>query len=83
MVNKVRKYHSMCETVESVHTAIETQGRVFFMYQDIPIAKPTDGLKYEEPQLENIWRWVCWSQVYGHDSGTVQYIEKSKKPALP
>jgi hypothetical protein len=26
-----------------------------------------DGLKYGEHQLDNIWRWVCWSQVYGHN----------------
>jgi hypothetical protein len=35
----------------------------FFKYQDIPFEKPTDGLKYGEHQLDNIWRWVCWSQV--------------------
>ena len=29
MVNEVHKYHSMCEMVESVHAAIETQRRVF------------------------------------------------------
>jgi hypothetical protein len=28
-VNKVPKYHSMCEMVESVHAAIETQRRIF------------------------------------------------------
>jgi hypothetical protein len=28
-VNKVCKYHSMCEMVESVHAAVETQRRVF------------------------------------------------------
>jgi hypothetical protein len=28
-VNKVRKYHSMCETVESVQAAVETRRRVF------------------------------------------------------
>jgi hypothetical protein len=28
-VNKVRKYHSMCEMLESVHAAVETQRRVF------------------------------------------------------
>ncbi len=42
-----------------------------------------DGLKYGEHQLEDILRWLCWSQVYGHDSCKTQYIEKSKKPALP
>jgi hypothetical protein len=26
-VNKVRKYHSMCETVDSVYIAIETKQR--------------------------------------------------------
>ncbi len=41
-----------------------------------------DGLKYGERQLEDIWRWVCWSQVYGRDSGKAHYIEKSKKPTL-
>jgi hypothetical protein len=45
-VKEVRKYHSMCETVESVHTAVETQRRIFVEYQDIPLAKPTDGLMY-------------------------------------
>jgi hypothetical protein len=28
MVNMVRKYYSMCETVESVHAAVETQRRI-------------------------------------------------------
>jgi hypothetical protein len=28
-VNKVHKYHSMGKTVESVHTAVETQRRIF------------------------------------------------------
>jgi hypothetical protein len=55
----------------------------FVKYQDIPLAKPTDGLKYGEHQLNNIWRWVCQSQVYGHGGDTIQYIEKSKKPTLP
>jgi hypothetical protein len=41
-----------------------------------------DGLKYGERQLDSIWGWVCWSQVYGHDSGTIYYIEKSEKPTL-
>jgi hypothetical protein len=31
----------------------------FVKYQDIPLAKLTDGLKYEERQLHDIWRWVC------------------------
>ncbi len=43
-------------------------------YQDIPLAKTMDGLKYGECQLDDIWRWVCWSQVYGHSCKT-QYIE--------
>ncbi len=55
----------------------------FFKYQDTPLGKPTDGLKYGEHQLDDIWRWVCWSQVYGHDSCKTHYREKSKKPALP
>jgi hypothetical protein len=29
MVNKVRKYHSMCETVDSVYVAVDTQQRIF------------------------------------------------------
>jgi hypothetical protein len=45
--------------------------------------KPTDGLKYGEQQLDNIWRWVCQSQVYGHDGDKIHYIEKSEKPVLP
>ncbi len=28
-VNKVRKYHSMCETVVSAYVAVETQRRIF------------------------------------------------------
>ncbi len=28
-VNKLHKYHSMCEMVDSVYVAIETQQRVF------------------------------------------------------
>ena len=28
-VNKVRKYHSMCEMVDSVYDAVETQQRIF------------------------------------------------------
>ncbi len=66
MVNKVRKYLSMCEMVASVHAAIETHKEEYFVeYQDISLAKPMDSLKYGEHQLDNIWRWVCWSQVYG------------------
>jgi hypothetical protein len=79
-VNKVQKYHGMCKMVESVHAAVETQS---IKYQDIPLAKPTDSLKYGEHQLDYIWRWVCWSQVYGHDSCKTHYIEKSERPALP
>jgi hypothetical protein len=30
----------------------------FVKYQDVPLAKPTDSLKYGERQLDNIWRWV-------------------------
>jgi hypothetical protein len=55
----------------------------FVKDQDIPLAKPTDGLQYGERQLDNIWRWVCWSQVYGHNGCKTHYIEESKKPALP
>ncbi len=42
-----------------------------------------DGLKCGEHQVEDIWRWVCWSQVYGHDSCKTHYVEKSEKLALP
>ncbi len=55
----------------------------FFKYQNILLANSADGLKYGDHQLEDIWRWVCWSQVYGHGSCKTQYIEKSKKAALP
>jgi hypothetical protein len=55
----------------------------FVKYQDVPLAKPTDGPKYGECWSDNIWRWVCWSQEYGHNGDTIHYIEKSKKPALP
>ncbi len=55
----------------------------FIKYRDIPLVKPTDGLKYGKHQLDDIWTWVCWSQVYGHDGDTIHYIERSKKPALP
>ncbi len=83
MVNEAHMYHSTCKTVESVHAAVETQRRIFCKYQDIPLTKPTDSLKYGEHQLDNIWRWVCWSQVYGHCSCKTHYIEKREKPALP
>ncbi len=82
-VNKMRKYHSMCKTVDSVYVAIETQQRYFVKYQNILLSNPTDSLKYEEHQLEEIWRWVCWPQVYGNDSCKTHNIEKSEKPALP
>jgi hypothetical protein len=59
MVNKVRKYHSMRKTVDSVYVAIETQQRIIRYLSNILLAKPTDGLKYGEHQLEDIWRWVC------------------------
>ncbi len=42
-----------------------------------------DSLKYGERQLDTIWRWVFWSQVYGHNGDTIHYIEKSKKPKFP
>jgi hypothetical protein len=55
----------------------------FVKYQNITLAKPTDGLKHGEHQLDDIWSWVCQSQVYGDNSDMIHYIEKSKKPALP
>jgi hypothetical protein len=82
-VKKVRKYHSMCKMVECVLAAVETQRIIFIKYQDIPLAKPTVGLKCGERQLDDIWRWVCRSQVYGHGSCKIHYIEKSKKHTLP
>jgi hypothetical protein len=33
--------------------------------------------------LDNIWRWVSPSLMYGHNGDMIHYIEKSKKPALP
>ncbi len=63
IVNKVCKYHSMCETLDSVYVAVETQQRVSVKYQNILLANPTDGLKYGERQFEDIWGWMCWSQV--------------------
>ncbi len=39
MVNKVRKYHSMCEMVESVHSTVETQRRVFCSVSRYSISK--------------------------------------------
>jgi hypothetical protein len=32
--------------------------------------------------LDDVWRWVCWSQVYGHSSCKTNYIEKNEKLAL-
>ena len=58
-------------------------GGYFVKYQNILLSKTFDGVKYGEHQLEDIWRWVCWSQVYGHGSCKAHYIEKSKKPTLP
>jgi hypothetical protein len=52
----------------------------FVKYQDIPLAKPTDGPKYGEHHLDNIWRWVCWSQVNGHNGCKTHCIEKTKNP---
>jgi hypothetical protein len=46
-MNKEWKYHSMCEMVESAHAVIETQRRIFIKYQYIPLAKPMNGLEYE------------------------------------
>ncbi len=46
----------------------------FVKCQNILLPNPMDGLKYEERQLEDIWRWVCWSQVYGHNCGRTHYI---------
>jgi hypothetical protein len=40
MVNKVRKYHSMCKTVDSVYIAVETQQRVFCEVSKYSINKP-------------------------------------------
>jgi hypothetical protein len=80
MVNKVRKYHCMCKMVVCVYIDIETQWRYFVKYQNILLVNPMNSCKYGERWLEDIWRWVCWSQVYGQDSGTIHYIEKSKKP---
>jgi hypothetical protein len=39
-VNKVRKYHSMCKTVESVYIAIETQQRIFCRVSKYSISEP-------------------------------------------
>ncbi len=78
---KVHRYQCMCEMVASLYAAVETQRRIFCQVLKYGVGDPTDGLKYGEHQY--IWRWVCWSQVYGHNSCKTHYIEKSKKPALP
>ncbi len=39
-VNKIRKYHSMCKMVESVHAAAETQRRIFCQVSRYSISKP-------------------------------------------
>jgi hypothetical protein len=73
----------MCKMLASFYAAVETQRRIFCYVSKYSYGDPTDGVKYGERQLEDIWRWVCWSQVYGHNSGTTHYIEKSTKPTLP
>ncbi len=74
----------MCVRRYIVFTLPLRHNREYFVkYQNILLANPMDGLKYGEHQLEDIWRWVCWSQVYGQDSCKTHYIEESKKPALP
>ncbi len=83
MVNKVRKYHIFARRWLVYTMPLRHNRGCFAKYQNILLANPTDGLKYGEHQLEDIWRWVCWSQVYKHNSGMTHYIEKSKKPALP
>jgi hypothetical protein len=55
----------------------------FVKYQNILLANRLDGFKYGEHQLDDIWRWVCWSQVYDYNSGMTHFTEKSTKPALP
>ncbi len=40
MVNKVCKCHSMCQTVDSVYVAFETQQRVFHQISKYSISKP-------------------------------------------
>jgi hypothetical protein len=74
----------VCARRQRVYTLpLRHKEEYFVKYQDIPLAKPSDGLKYGEHQLDNIWIWVCWSQVYGHDGCKTHYIAKSKKHALP
>ncbi len=73
----------ICARWSLVHTLLLRHNREYFVkYQSILLAIPTDGLKYGECQLEDIWRWVCRSQAHGHDSCKTHYIEKSKIPAL-
>jgi hypothetical protein len=50
--------------------------------KEVILEKPTDRLKYEEHQLDDIWRWVCQDQVNGHGSCKTHYIEKIKKQGL-
>jgi hypothetical protein len=38
-VNEVQKYHSMCERVESVHAAIETQIKIYCYVSRYSISK--------------------------------------------
>jgi hypothetical protein len=78
---KVHRYQCMCKTVASSYAAVETQRRIFCVVSKYSIGDPTDSLKYGEHQLDDIWRWVFWSQVYGHDSCKTHYIEESKKLA--
>jgi hypothetical protein len=73
----------VCVDPQIISTSGQTSWNTNWSMRIPPFAKPTDGLKYGEHQLEDIWRWVCWSQVYGHYSCTIHNIEKSKKPALP
>ncbi len=74
----------VCARWQRVYTLpLRHKEEYFVKYQDIPFAKSTDGLKYGERQLENIWRWVCQSQVLRHNGCKTHYIEKSEKHALP
>jgi hypothetical protein len=82
MVNEVCKYYCMSRQWLVYMLPLRHNREYFVQYQNILSVNPTDGLKYGEHQMEHIWRWVCWSQVYGHDSCKTYYIEKSKKPAL-
>ncbi len=74
----------VCVKYWLVYTLLLRHNKGYFVkYQNILLVNPTNGLKYGERWLEDIWRWVCWSQVYGHNSGKTNNIEKSKKPAFP